>query len=166
MKSHLLSRRKHNIQKKFMLTIFWNINGFPIVEILPDGEKFTDEYFVNNILKSLNQIAPQNRNRKLVLHYDNARPHTSRKVNRYLDENRMKRAPQPPYSPDIAPSNFFLFGYIKSKLNGQHFDSVESLLEEVQEILSEISKETLKKVFEDCERRLNEVINRNGEFIE
>ena len=78
----------------------------------------------------------------------------------------MKRAPQPPYSPDIAPSNFFLFGYIKSKLNGQHFDSVESLLEEVQKILSEISKETLKKVFEDCERRLNEVINRNGEFIE
>lgn len=78
----------------------------------------------------------------------------------------MKRAPQPPYSPDIAPSDFFLFGYIKSKLNGKHFDSVESLIEEVQEILSEISKETLKKVFEDWERRLNEVINRNGEFIE
>ena len=100
------------------------------------------------------------------MHYDNIRPHTARKVNRYLDENQMKRAPQPPYSHNIAPSCFFLFGYIKSKLNGQHFDSVESLLEEVQEILSEISKETLKKVFEDCERRLNEVINRNGEFIE
>ena len=78
----------------------------------------------------------------------------------------MKRAPQPKYSPDIAPSDLFLFVYIKSKLNGQHFDSVESLIEEVQEILSEISKETLKKVFEDWERRLNEVINRNGEFIE
>lgn len=73
----------------------------------------------------------------------------------------MKRAPQPPYSPDIAPSDFFLFRYIKSKLNGQHFDSVKSLLKEVQEILSEISKDTLKKVFEDWERRLNEVINRN-----
>lgn len=73
----------------------------------------------------------------------------------------MKRAPHPPYSPDIAPSDFFLFRYIKSKLNGQHFDSVKSLLEEVQEILSEISKDTLKKVFEDWERRLNEVINRN-----
>lgn len=78
----------------------------------------------------------------------------------------MKRAPQPTYSPDIAPSDLFLFVYIKSKLNGQHFDSVESLLEEILEIISEISKETLKKVFEDWERRLNEVINRNGEFIE
>lgn len=125
-----------------MLTIFWNINGFPIVKILPD------------------------RNKKLVLHYDIAMPHTARIVNRYIDENRMKLAPQPPYSPYIAPSDFFLFRYIKSRLNGQHFDSVESLLEEVQVILSEISKDTLKKVFEDWKRRLNKVINRNGEFIE
>lgn len=106
------------------------------------------------------------RNKKLVLHYDIAMPHTARIVNRYIDENRMKRAPQPPYSPYIAPSDFFLFRYIKSRLNGQHFDSVESLLEEVQVILSEISKDTLKKVFEDWKRRLNKVINRNGEFIE
>lgn len=44
--------KKTKYSKKFMLTIFWNINGFPIVEILPDGEKFTAEYFVNNIFKA------------------------------------------------------------------------------------------------------------------
>lgn len=55
--------KKTKYSKKFMLTIFWNINGFPIVKILPDI------------------------NRKLVLHYGNARPHAARIVNRYMDEN-------------------------------------------------------------------------------
>ena len=78
----------------------------------------------------------------------------------------MKKAPHPPYSPDIAPSDFYLFGYIKGKLQGEHFDSVESLLDRVLEILSEISPETLKAVFLEWEDRLEKIIHNNGDYFD
>ena len=40
-----------------------------------------------------------------------------------------QRAPHPPYSPDLAPSDFFLFGYVKEKLGGQSFKTREELYE-------------------------------------
>lgn len=84
--------------KKYMLTIFWNVNGFPIVKVLPDNEKFTAEYFMNEILEELYKETKQIQSRgyrKVVVHYDNARPHTARKVIRYLEEHHMKKAPHP-----------------------------------------------------------------------
>ena len=52
----------------------------------------------------------------MIHHFDNARPHTANQVKNYFDENGFERAPQPPYSPDIASSDFYLFGYIKKEL--------------------------------------------------
>jgi hypothetical protein len=40
----------------------------------------------------------------------------------------MKQAHYPPYSPDLAPSDFFLFGYVKRKLTGYHAESPSELL--------------------------------------
>ena len=84
-----------------MLTIFWYPNGFAIVKVLPENERFTAEYFINNILKDLCEKTcqlPNRGNRKAIVHYDNARPHTDRKVTRFLEENHMKKALHPPYS--------------------------------------------------------------------
>jgi hypothetical protein len=46
----------------------------------------------------------------------NARVRTARATQEKLDVSRFKRTPQPPYSPDIAPSDFFLFGWLKTQL--------------------------------------------------
>ena len=74
----------------------------------------------------------------MILHFDNARPHTSKKVIEYLDNNEIIRAPQPAYSPDIAPSDFYLFGYLKEKLKDYKFNSKEELLSGINSILDEI----------------------------
>jgi hypothetical protein len=39
-----------------------------------------------------------------------------------LDVSRFKHTPQPPYSPDIAPSNFFLFGWLKIQLEQRKYN--------------------------------------------
>ena len=85
--------------------------------------------------------------RNITIHFDNVQPHTAQKVNQYMKCNKMKRAPHPPYSPDIAPSDFYLFGYIKEKLKGCTFNSAEQLLNAIIQISEDISKETLNKVF-------------------
>jgi hypothetical protein len=59
-------------------------------------------------------------------------------------------APHPPYSPDLAPSAFFLFGCLKTKMFGLEFDSPEALLgwikAEFQRISSEVLREFLRAV--------------------
>lgn len=163
-------RERKTIQsKKYMLTVFWNPNGFALIKVLPDDMPFNAEYFINEILQELYEktsTIPNKGDRKVTLHFDNARPHTARKVTQFMEEHHMKKAPQPAYSPDIAPSDFFLFGYLKNMLQGTHFDSVDSLYESVIEILNGISNETLNATFQEWERRLDEIIHNNGEYIE
>ena len=118
-----------------------------LLKVLLENEKFNAQYFIKDILKDLSEKTKElqeRSHRKVTLHYDNARPHTARKVTRFLEENHMKKAPHPPYSPDIAQSDFFLFGYLKGKLQGEYFDSVHELLERVTEIWNDLSQKTLR----------------------
>jgi hypothetical protein len=52
----------------------------------------------------------------------------------------MKSAPHPPYSPDRAPSDFYLFGYVKRRLAGLSFENGDHLLAAVEGVLEGIEK--------------------------
>jgi histone-lysine N-methyltransferase SETMAR len=56
----------------------------------------------------------------------------------------VKSAPHPPYSPDLAPSDFYLFGYIKRCLAGLSFEDADRLLAAVEGVLEGIEKATLQ----------------------
>jgi hypothetical protein len=51
------------------------------------------------------------------------------------EENQLRLAVPPPYSPDLAPTDFFLFGYIKHCLQGIAFPSREELRAGIHEIV-------------------------------
>ncbi|EFN88208.1 Histone-lysine N-methyltransferase SETMAR, partial [Harpegnathos saltator] len=59
---------------------------------------------------------------KGVLH-DNARPHVAKVVKKYLETLKWDVLPHPPYSPDIAPSDYWLFRRIQHNLVGHQFTS-------------------------------------------
>jgi hypothetical protein len=59
----------------------------------------------------------------------------------------MKSAPHPPYSPDLAPSDFCLFGYVKRGLAGLSFENADQLLAAGEGVLEGIEKVTLQAVF-------------------
>jgi hypothetical protein len=48
--------------------------------------------------------------------------------------------PHPPYSPDLAPCDFFLFPKMKLKLKGRRFDTIEEIQAESQRVLDSDSK--------------------------
>jgi hypothetical protein len=52
-----------------------------------------------------------------------------------------------PYSPDLTPSDFFLFGSVKGKLTGYRAETPCELLVRIRIILAEISRDTLNAVF-------------------
>jgi hypothetical protein len=65
--------------EELMVTIAWNSAGFHLIEVLPKGHRFNADYGCSSVLTRLSRISRQFRNearRKLILHADNARPHT------------------------------------------------------------------------------------------
>jgi hypothetical protein len=78
----------------------------------------------------------------------------------------MKRAPHPPYSPDMAPCNFYRFGYVKESLAGREFADREELLAAVTRILEGIEKVILGRVFLAWMDHLARCDAINGEYIE
>jgi hypothetical protein len=53
--------------------------GFHLIVALPKGRIFDAEYYRDNILAALAQLQPEDDGRKLVVHADNARIHTTQK---------------------------------------------------------------------------------------
>jgi hypothetical protein len=71
-----------------------------------------------------------------------------------MDHNSLKIAPHPPYSPDLAISDFYLFGYVKDQLQGHEFKEGAELVSVISEILNQISPDILGDAFDDWMGRL------------
>jgi hypothetical protein len=81
-----------------------------------------------------------------------------------LLKNGLRLAYHPPYSPDLAPGDFFLLGYVKERLKGMVFPSYEELLDAIGEVVTCIESGTLTAVFEHWMERLEWVSKNNGDY--
>ena len=152
-----------------MITIIWGVLGFFIIDELPQGVSYNSSYFKQNIFDVLIskkcQIWPNTKGKKIWLHLDNYKIHNSKLITTEISKSPFKRAPHPPYSPYIAPSDFNLFGYIKRKLEGAIFNSREELFERLIEILNGISRDERIAVFKEWQYRCNFICNNNGVYL-
>jgi hypothetical protein len=130
-------RQRHTIQDpQTMVTIAWSPLGFHLFDALPKGNTSNAEYYRINILAELLPRRTHVDGRRLVIHAGNARSHTARKCRAFCQENRPRLAVPPSYSLDLAPSDFFLFGYVKRFLQGIVFPSRDPLLTAIHEIVA------------------------------
>jgi histone-lysine N-methyltransferase SETMAR len=115
-------REHHTIHSpNFMLTLNRGFTGFYVVKLLPKGDTFNPSSSVDEIISEIASSRETQRgstNRRLVVHLDNDPPHIVGNTLRYVESCAMIRVPHPPYSPDLAPSDFFRFSYLKSMLRG------------------------------------------------
>ena len=154
--------------QKVLVSVFWGINGLVLLDALPPGQRFNTQYMSDVILPKLDQTVRLQRPamglRGMKLHFDNARPHTSMTTLAKIDELRTTKLPHPPYSPDLAPSDFYLFGYLKAQLAGSTFRNPEELLTRLREIFVRIEQKVLDSVFEEWKTRLSRVVELGGEY--
>ncbi|GFO40821.1 histone-lysine N-methyltransferase SETMAR [Plakobranchus ocellatus] len=66
------------------------------------------------------------------MQHDNARPHTSRQTQDALRQLELTTLPHPAYSPDLAPSDYYLFPQLKKYLKGHHYDYDEEVIADVR----------------------------------
>jgi hypothetical protein len=70
-----------------------------------------------------------------------------------------------PYSPDFAPSDFFLFGGLTEKMLGIDFGSPRELMDWIQSAFEAIPRSFLDELFKSWLRRLEDCINSKGAYI-
>jgi len=78
----------------------------------------------------------------------------------------MTTVPHPPYSPDLAPSDFFLFPRMKRDLKGKRFQNVEEVREKMTEALKAITLQEFQNCFEQWKKRWDKCIASQGEYSE
>ena len=90
---------------------------------------FTQEKYYANLLELLITAICEKRRGKLskcvLLQQDNARVHTCKVSMDAVERNVYELIPHPAHSPNLAPSNFFLFPNLKNDIRGCNFRSNE-----------------------------------------
>jgi hypothetical protein len=79
---------------------------------------------------------------------DNADPHNSGRAQSCGKASRAEHLPHSAYGPDLAPSDFILFGYIIGKLSDDSYESRENLLKAIAEVFSGVDQEVPVNVFQ------------------
>ena len=106
-----------------MLCIWWDFKGVLYFELLNHNETITAKLYsqqLSPLKAALVETRPVLINRKgaLLLH-DNARPHVAKITAGKISELNCEVLPHPPYSPDLAPSDYHLFRSLQNYLDGR-----------------------------------------------
>ena len=73
-------------------------------------------------------------------------------VYEFLAENKTVIMPQPPYSPDLAPADFFLFSKLKTAMKRKCFATMEEIKEKSKQKLLTLTKSAFQKYFENWKK--------------
>ncbi|GFV35575.1 mariner Mos1 transposase [Trichonephila clavipes] len=115
-----------------MFSIWWDLLGVGYYELLKPTETITGDRYRTQLMRlsrELKDKRPQynERHDKVILQHDNARPHVAKVVTTYLETLKWEVLPHPPYSLDLAPSDYRLFRSMTHGLADQHFRSYEEV---------------------------------------
>lgn len=127
------STPKQNIHgSKVMLCIWWDQKGVVFYELLKPRQTINAELYqqqLNKVSRALREKRPEyaKRHDKVIFQHDNARPHVAKRVKETLEAFGWDVLPHPPYSPDIAPTDYHLFRSMQSALSGKRFGSYDEI---------------------------------------
>ncbi|XP_071092626.1 histone-lysine N-methyltransferase SETMAR-like [Haliotis cracherodii] len=152
-----------------MATIFWDTKGDLLIDYLPRGQTITGEYY-SDLLDRLRTAILAKRRGKItkgvLLQHDNARVHTCRLAVAAVKRNGFKVLPHPPCSPDLAPSDYFLFPNLKKELRRRHFRSDDELTTAVEGWLHEQPHGFYHNGLLALTHRWTKCIDLNGGYVE
>jgi hypothetical protein len=144
-----------------------NPYGFHVVHVLSKRKTFNATYYTEHILEPILALHPKSGRRLLIIHADNARVHTTQRSQIFYDSNSLRIAPHSPHypdSPDLAPSDFYLFEYLKHYLKGSSYLSEEAFLLRIYTILRSVPQTTLEDVFRNRMNRLVYIATQNDHY--
>ena len=104
--------------------------------------------------------------KKFLFHQDNAPCHKTIKTMAKLHELNSELLPHPPYSPDLAPSDYWLFADLKKMLAGKKFRTNEEVIAETEAYFEAKDKSFYKSGIEMLERPWNDYVTLDGDYVD
>ena len=110
---------------------------------------------------------------RLHLQLDGAAPHYAKKVREWLDAQFAGRwigrggpIGWPARSPDLTPCDFFLWGYVKSRVYAVPVTTMEQLKDRIKDAFAHIPTEMLMSAILAFRKRLMDCIEKRGKCVE
>lgn len=154
---------------KVLASVFWDADGILLIDYLEHGRTINADYYIA-LLDRLDTILREKRKRtqrkNILFLHDNAPAHKSHKAMNKLEQLGYEIVQHPPYSPDLAPSDYYLFPHLKKMLQGTRFHSNSEVEAQTMAYFEELSKSFYKKGIEMLENRWNRCIELKGDYVE
>ena len=147
--------------KSLMLSVFWSRDR--IVQLDFTDQNINSEYYCG-LLDAVKAKRRKPRNDFLWLHHDNAPVHTSLRTVERMGALGFHAVAQPPYSPDLAPSDFVLFSKLKKHLRGRRFADAEELARETRNFFDSLDQIFFQEAFDEWVHRWQKCLQDNGDY--
>ena len=151
-----------------MATVFWDAKGVIMLAFLPKRSTTAGVYYAN-LLDQLRTAIREKRRGKLskgvLLQQDNARVYTCKVGMDAVERNGYELIPHPACSPDLPPSDFFLFPNLKKDICGLHFRSDEEVVTAVEEWVNGKDPDFFSSGLMALEHRWSKCITLEGKYI-
>ena len=144
--------KKEQIHTQTFDDPIFNCTGIIYMHWVPTGQTVNKEYYVE-VLREFRKIFLGKRPALFKLgqwhfHQDHAPVHNSILVTDYLAKMGIKTVPQPPYSLDLAPSDFWLFPKLKENFRGCRYETIEEMKEAVEKVIDTLTQEDFHGAFQ------------------
>jgi len=154
---------------KVLASVFWDAHGILFIDYLEKGKTINSDYYIALLERLKDEIAekrPHMSKKKVLFHQDNAPCHKSMKTMAKMHELGFELLPHTPYSPDLAPSDYWLFADLKKKLARKRFGSNEEVIAETEAYFEAKDISFYKTGIEMLEKRYNECIALEGNYVD
>lgn len=160
-------------QRKMMLTAFFDSCGAVHLEFSEERIN-TDSYIatLRRLREAIRKKCPGmwkggvdgQTDREFILQHNNASCHTSNRTLAFLFDQDMLS--HPPYSPDLAPCDFWLFPLLKSKLQGVRHRNLQELKLSVRQVIRGIADDEFQTALCKLPMCWRKCIKAEGEYFE
>jgi len=149
---------------------FFYVHEIVHAKFLPQGQ-IINQLVYKNILQRLMRLVREKRRELWIttswlLHHDNAPAHNTLGIREFLAKNNNAVLEQPPYFPDLAPCDFFLFPKLNEVIKGTRFQDSEAIKTTVTRELRAIPEEYFQEYVEAWQRRLEKCIRAQKDYFE
>ncbi|UYV74262.1 hypothetical protein LAZ67_11002704 [Cordylochernes scorpioides] len=163
--------RPNRLGKKAMLCVWWDQTGVIYFKLLKPGETVNTSRYeqqMHSLREALNEIRPELREKhnKLILQHDNAPAHNATVVKNTIKDLGWELLPLPPYSPDLAPSDYHLFTSLGHALKNQEFSNSDILRKWLVDWFDSKGIEFFRQGIRKLPERWSKCIANQGNYFE
>ncbi|GFO40512.1 histone-lysine N-methyltransferase SETMAR [Plakobranchus ocellatus] len=132
----------------------------------PVTKNFKVQSTLDRLKEAIRRKRPGLLRRGVVFQHDNATPHSANLTQQWLQRYGWEILPHPAHSPDLAPSDFHLFGPLKRHLGGMAFETEDDLISELRNWFDNLDVDFFRVGINSLLSRWQKYIDLHGDYVE